>query len=878
MNFLLLLFLSLMNCRTYTISSKNYDVVQELIPHPYETELFSDIKNNPDFSCKFIVQEHNTTGKIIEIKSLHNFDPETYYNILPKFFCDIDNLKILKLNDLNISTLPIQFEKIKELEELYLKGNKFKEFPKVLFLLPKLKVLYLIDNKIETIPSEIIQMNALENFFISCFETLISINLNLFRLTNLKNLDLSYNKPLFPNNTLTCHSEYSDVPSNPNEAEFNQDSNADLQCETYKCLKFLYLCGNNLRDLPRIFLNFINLEELDLTQNLFEEIPHTLQSFSNLKVLCMSLNHIEKLIIMDGMFNTLMKLHLYGNIIHEISISDNSLQNLEHINLSKNKFSKLDRNIFKILNRVGICIISNNMFTEIEQYPYSDDDSLYLNLYLKDISVLQNIFYYNRIFKLNISCKQQFNGNIDIFEHVPTDSKITYLDLSTCFLTRIPQSIFKFSNLETFIAHRNQIVVLENVFGTNNSLKVIDLSYNQIYTIVGSIFNINTLEKLRLYTNRIVFLPININNMSNMNLQIDLLNNPLQRQMNYVNWESGLIGIEEVNNDVLTNIRYNGERRLEYINLDLNVKNFYDNLNISNKLNLDKIKLCKSFKPEKHTKTKKQVEDMLKYISEYITYKREQKLDFLLNRIDQYYCYDENQFQESSAPREYQKTNSIIDYFEAVVIMMVELLPEQQEFVNDTLVRLLHSLNFKINTTNDNIRCLDGQGEAYIEAYMRLKLNDDCSSAEHKIIEIITNHKFAVLESITTGRDEGEERETFLMWRNILSAELGFEKVPNLHGNMSKIRQLYDKKYILEQFFSKFTFQSIINEINEYLKNEKYGLILYNRLRGYLISIFGEDLDLNNLFEYDEVTEHYIFRIQDEGAYLVLKSMGYLSE
>ncbi|EPR77999.1 hypothetical protein SLOPH_2508, partial [Spraguea lophii 42_110] len=162
----------------------------------------------------------------------------------------------------------------------------------------------------------------------------------------------------------------------------------------------------------------------------------------------------------------------------------------------------------------------------------------------------------------------------------------------------------------------------------------------------------------------------------------------------------------------------------------------------------------------------------------------------------------------------------------------------------------------------------------FIATYLFMKQGNDCNSAEQRIIEIITDLKFEILKDITTGKGEMEEIEVFLNWRNILSKELGFEKVTNLYGNMSKVPELHDKKYIIEQFFLRFTYKAIIEEINKYLKDRKSGLNLFNQLREYLTNKFGEEFEISNVFEYFD-DENY-FQINDEGSYILLKSMGYL--
>ncbi|EPR78409.1 Leucine rich repeat protein, partial [Spraguea lophii 42_110] len=412
-------------------------------------------------------------------------------------------------------------------------------------------------------------------------------------------------------------------------------------------------------------------------------------------------------------------------------------------------------------------------------------------------------------------------------------------------------------------------------------------SHNQIVNIDKDIFDIPTLRNLMLYKNDIELLPAGINNISNRNVSIDLFQNPLLRQINTDIQNPELITIDQVHPDLLRNIRYNRDVILselivpDDINLDLNIKMFYQNLDIpiNERLNLDIIKLCIPFKPKKHTKTKNQIKSMLHGIFQEVKpYKEEEKLAFLMRRIDVYYLYEDTAFHENTFSIDVQKRKSIINYLESIVMIMFKMLPEKKDFIDDTLVRLLHGLKFNSYTTNDDVPCLDGQCEAVIEAYMRLKLGNDCSNAEHMIMEIIANFKIDILKAITTGRGEIEEIEVFLNWKNKLSEELGFQKEINLYGNMSIVQELHDKKYIAREFFNRFTYQTIRAEINKFLRDKESGFKLYNLLGEYVTSIYNEDIRMNDLFEFiqDDTDPNGYIQLENEGTHLLLKWMGYL--
>ncbi|EPR78233.1 Leucine rich repeat protein, partial [Spraguea lophii 42_110] len=302
---------------------------------------------------------------------------------------EINNIKRLILNDLTLFKLPNQFENFKECEELDLSNNEFKEFPQVLYSLANLKILYFNANEFDTISSEIIKMDSLETLHIQDYDCLININSNLFRLQNLRELNLAFDYLLFENDDFFAYSVYSD-----NQIYTENESNDPTNFVSYTFLKKLIISNNSLDMFPKNFTNFFNLEELDISNNFFEEIPYEIHSFTNLEILNISFNNIANIIIKNGMFTKLLKLYLQCNRITELSISDNTLQSLKTLDLSCNNLPKLDKNIFQ-LKRLKKLIVVGVIFTEIEKFPYIKHDPISLILTIKNINVLSNIFCYN---------------------------------------------------------------------------------------------------------------------------------------------------------------------------------------------------------------------------------------------------------------------------------------------------------------------------------------------------------------------------------------------------------------------------------------------------------------------------------------------------
>uniref|UniRef100_UPI00375205FD leucine-rich repeat domain-containing protein n=1 Tax=Flavobacterium sp. TaxID=239 RepID=UPI00375205FD len=110
----------------------------------------------------------------------------------------ITNLKTLKTLDISgndFKTLPIEFEKLVNLEELYLNNEKNINLPKtlaVLAQLPNLKTLHLENDNLSKLPAEILAFKNLENLYLN-HNKLKQIP-QVQTLDHLKYLDLNDNK------------------------------------------------------------------------------------------------------------------------------------------------------------------------------------------------------------------------------------------------------------------------------------------------------------------------------------------------------------------------------------------------------------------------------------------------------------------------------------------------------------------------------------------------------------------------------------------------------------------------------------------------------------------------------------------------------------
>ncbi len=114
---------------------------------------------------------------------------------IPLAITNLKTLKILDISGNDFKTLPIEFEKLVNLEELYLNNEKNINLPKtlaVLAQLPNLKTLHLENDNLSKLPAEILAFKNLENLYLN-HNKLKQIP-QVQTLDHLKYLDLNDNK------------------------------------------------------------------------------------------------------------------------------------------------------------------------------------------------------------------------------------------------------------------------------------------------------------------------------------------------------------------------------------------------------------------------------------------------------------------------------------------------------------------------------------------------------------------------------------------------------------------------------------------------------------------------------------------------------------
>jgi len=311
----------------------------------------------------------------------------------------------------------------------------------------------------------------------------------------------------------------------------------------------LDLSSNTIKSLPESFKNLLNLkklnlssnklvywqdecslpflEELNLSNNVFSSFDIKPGYFLSLKQLDISNNYITSMTIESPLGN-LKELNLQNNnldifpldickqvLLQNLNISENflttipdeiiSLTGLKQINMSKNKLLEIPYHLGNITGLATIDL-SNNIISkigfDIPQYEYVQSLNLSGNYLTDDEDVLSlNIPGYdltNNPYDTVIS--PVFSLNIEYMIH------LSELNLSNCYLEKVPVEIGKLINLKSLDLSQNLLYL------------------NELPEEMGNLFNLNTLS---LRHNDLKYFPkwiTNLKNLTYLDLSYNMIN------------------------------------------------------------------------------------------------------------------------------------------------------------------------------------------------------------------------------------------------------------------------------------------------------------------------------------------------------------------
>uniref|UniRef100_A0AC35U7D6 LRRCT domain-containing protein n=1 Tax=Rhabditophanes sp. KR3021 TaxID=114890 RepID=A0AC35U7D6_9BILA len=282
-----------------------------------------------------------------------------------------------------------------------------------------------------------------------------------------------------------------------------------------KSLEHLSVIGNELTDIsPNYFypIDLANLKVIQLSKNNIKRIiGQTFRELPRVQFINLEYNQIEE--INSFAFNflpNLVELNLAGNRLKTISENAfHNLANLKSLNLASNQISKTfqDR-IFRNVNNLASLNLSYNLLKEFNGKVMSYEP---IGLKLIDLS-------YNRLQSVDLSHLKQslvtliLAGNSLIKPNRITFQdfhRLEYLDLDNNQIIDLSNDLFLGSkNLVELILSNNMLTHIRANTFTDQSVKILDLSYNRIFKMDEDVFKSNGLEKLDLSNNILSEVPI----------------------------------------------------------------------------------------------------------------------------------------------------------------------------------------------------------------------------------------------------------------------------------------------------------------------------------------------------------------------------------
>jgi len=220
----------------------------------YEKELLLEIENQINLKYDNIKEfelvnkiEHNTqmgfTVDNYRISGIGLYSCEI--TTLPESIGFLSSLKVLGLGDNKLSNLPLSIKQLTSIQELKLDFNNFEELPPSIINLTSLQELYLRHNKITKISESIKNLKMLKRLDLGNNNLTFIYPKSIENLVSLKHLRLSHNQITDLPESIGYLNSIQLIELNNNPLTSLPETMVNL-----KSLKFLYLRGTNIKEIP----------------------------------------------------------------------------------------------------------------------------------------------------------------------------------------------------------------------------------------------------------------------------------------------------------------------------------------------------------------------------------------------------------------------------------------------------------------------------------------------------------------------------------------------------------------------------------------------------------------------------------------------------
>ncbi len=510
---------------------------------------------------KLNLRNMNLNNLIYNLNGFKNIEnlilDENQLEFIPTQLYDLEKLKILSLNSnklveinekfclksrfrsnlvqLNLGNNLLQnenfsekFYSFKNLLKLDLSGNKLKYIPNT--LPESLRELKISHNRILTLMIRPVHfLNSTSNMD-EDLETLRQRLLNstsafaaatqvqqlqyatVFYLRYLEYLDLSSNNlQEIPTDfgLLNVSLKYLDLSKN-----LIKNLDIKLCCRGLFNLKYLNLSSNFIKYIPEQICEFKQLEYLHLSHNSIQFLNYELcNELSNLLELDLSYNKIQELPIFAHKNGKLQTISLMEALMYnpeDSNLFTFGLKNLKKINLSSNRIQNAF--LFTIIFSHCRCLVDVNLSSNaISSIKFESESTLQENIMLLKgrnaslLKELESVNLSNNQISLSVDeeniDKKLLSLMLKFYKLAPNLKEFLYDQLNGLKLNMpsiIDSSSFKFDDLND----EYELMI--------NSLKVINLSNNNLYAIPEILFKMKNLKEIYLNGNFIKKIPSNL--------------------------------------------------------------------------------------------------------------------------------------------------------------------------------------------------------------------------------------------------------------------------------------------------------------------------------------------------------------------------------
>lgn len=369
--------------------------------------------------------------------------------------------------------------------------EKLEEIPIEILELEDLRILYLQDNAIKSIPENIDRLKNLEYLDISSNQ-IEFIPESIGRLKNLKWLDLSSNKIEFIPENIGQLENLGLLNLELNQIEFIPDSIGKL-----KKLSTLRLHNNKIKKIPNSLGNLIELAILNLANNYIENLPKTICDLINLRYLLLQSNEFKIFPHLITKLPELVGLYLSENQLKSIPESIASLKKIEIIHFQNNQLSGLPESICDLENLQEINISSN----PLQSLPIQFRKVLNLiELHQMPEWVQKRIKKVKKNKSTSLKLNRAYDSSLERLTKFPKIiNDLTHLKKLNLFnnsIRHLPESISKLKNLTELNCERNDLEEFPIALTHLNKLSILCLNYNDLKSLPDEIVNLSNLNIL----------------------------------------------------------------------------------------------------------------------------------------------------------------------------------------------------------------------------------------------------------------------------------------------------------------------------------------------------------------------------------------------